>query len=309
MLEGDSGSTLGFLLLLGGGLGVALVRAVSRSSAAKAAARIAFPACAVCGEPNRDGHGCHLEAIGRAVGSRKNYNGSYGRTWDGLVRDHYGTLALFPNRKHRCDDEPCGHSERFTSQCGHGHKYQREAQLCAWNYLRAVQSGKAAEGLVVGPRPGSETVAHRVPLTDIDWPRMLRDADFRCHYCGDQFEAAYLEKEHKTPLSRGGTNHESNIVVSCGPCNREKGRMTEAEFREFRAKVEHRTHDGRALGRKRSSSRRATQKPTERKPKYPGPCPCGDKFVLRSGPYGRFYGCARFPRCKETRPLAKNLNK
>lgn len=51
----------------------------------------------------------------------------------------------------------------------------------------------------------------------------------------------------------------------------------------------------------------------KRKPSGPGPCPtCGGKTVIKKGPYGTFYGCVDFPRCKGTRggdgsPLPKGL--
>jgi ssDNA-binding Zn-finger/Zn-ribbon topoisomerase 1 len=33
-------------------------------------------------------------------------------------------------------------------------------------------------------------------------------------------------------------------------------------------------------------------------------CPkCGSKMVLRSGRYGKFYGCSKFPYCRATRPV------
>ena len=31
-------------------------------------------------------------------------------------------------------------------------------------------------------------------------------------------------------------------------------------------------------------------------------CNCGGRWVMRSGPYGKFFGCSRFPRCRRTRP-------
>lgn len=38
------------------------------------------------------------------------------------------------------------------------------------------------------------------------------------------------------------------------------------------------------------------------KPHGPGPCPiCGQQTVLREGPYGYFYGCKGFPKCRGTR--------
>jgi very-short-patch-repair endonuclease/muconolactone delta-isomerase len=32
-----------------------------------------------------------------------------------------------------------------------------------------------------------------------------------------------------------------------------------------------------------------------------GGCSCGGRWVLRNGPYGQFYGCSNYPRCKRTR--------
>ena len=36
--------------------------------------------------------------------------------------------------------------------------------------------------------------------------------------------------EHKTPLSRGGTNDPTNLVLSCSRCNARKGKLTVEEF-------------------------------------------------------------------------------
>ena len=44
-----------------------------------------------------------------------------------------------------------------------------------------------------------------------------------CGYCGDQFSASALEREHIVPLSRGGRDHWMNVVASCRPCNQKKG--------------------------------------------------------------------------------------
>jgi 5-methylcytosine-specific restriction endonuclease McrA len=282
---GEPGAVIAVALI--GGVALlwwALVKVLGGGRKARAKLeKIAYPPCAACGQPNRENHGCHLEAIGRPLGYRKKRDGSYGRTWNGLVRDHYGVL----------------------SSCSHEHKHPKEAQLCAWTVLRGYQSGKLGD-VVVGPRPGAETIAHRVPLADLNWRQMLRDVDGRCHYCGDQFPDSALQKEHKTPLSRGGTNHASNIVVSCGPCNREKGTLTEEEYIQLREKVADRVKRA-DLGRKRSSSSsNAKRVSTDARPRYPGECPCGGKFVMRSGPFGRFYGCSRYPACRETRSLAKN---
>ena len=38
------------------------------------------------------------------------------------------------------------------------------------------------------------------------------------------------------------------------------------------------------------------------KPSGPGDCPkCGGETILRTGKYGQFYGCLKFPQCKGSR--------
>ena len=53
--------------------------------------------------------------------------------------------------------------------------------------------------------------------------------------------------------------------------------------------------------------------PFHRKPMQygPGPCPrCGKETVARSGPYGPFWGCCTYPKCKGVRkPKCKGVRK
>jgi hypothetical protein len=54
-----------------------------------------------------------------------------------------------------------------------------------------------------------------------------------CYYCGELLYKtlnSVYHIEHKTPLSRGGTNDISNIVLSCAECNLRKGTKTDKEF-------------------------------------------------------------------------------
>lgn len=53
-----------------------------------------------------------------------------------------------------------------------------------------------------------------------------------CVYCGR--EDLSLHKDHKVPLSRGGTDDITNIVPACQNCNNRKGRRTAHEFIELR---------------------------------------------------------------------------
>jgi len=48
-----------------------------------------------------------------------------------------------------------------------------------------------------------------------------------CAYCG---EAGPLQRDHRIPLTRGGSNDISNIVPACRSCNAHKSAMTDAEF-------------------------------------------------------------------------------
>ncbi|MFN3656464.1 MAG: HNH endonuclease [Pseudolabrys sp.] len=50
-----------------------------------------------------------------------------------------------------------------------------------------------------------------------------------CFYCGGK---PGWQREHKTPLSRGGLDNDSNIVRSCRGCNQRKGRLTLEEYRK-----------------------------------------------------------------------------
>ena len=54
---------------------------------------------------------------------------------------------------------------------------------------------------------------------------LTRD-DFRCQYCGHKFTPRHLNYDHVIPRSQGGKTVWENIVSSCYPCNRKKGRRT-----------------------------------------------------------------------------------
>ena len=53
-----------------------------------------------------------------------------------------------------------------------------------------------------------------------------------CYLCLESIIFRNDHLEHKTPLSRGGTNEYDNLGVSCIKCNRNKGVKTEQEYRE-----------------------------------------------------------------------------
>lgn len=58
----------------------------------------------------------------------------------------------------------------------------------------------------------------------------LRDG-CACAYCGDTTEnGASLTLDHLKPVSKGGTNHETNLVTACLRCNSSRGNRPLATF-------------------------------------------------------------------------------
>lgn len=80
--------------------------------------------------------------------------------------------------------------------------------------------------------------------------RLRRMTGGRCYYCGcptsnrgrvDDHDWLLLGRrnrmvrEHGVPISRGGKDDASNIVLGCAGCNYDKGSFTIDEFRQVRA--------------------------------------------------------------------------
>ncbi len=57
-----------------------------------------------------------------------------------------------------------------------------------------------------------------------------------CYLCEKPIKFGNDHLEHKTPLSRGGTNDYKNLAVSCEICNCRKHNKTEKEYRNFAKK-------------------------------------------------------------------------
>jgi 5-methylcytosine-specific restriction endonuclease McrA len=55
----------------------------------------------------------------------------------------------------------------------------------------------------------------------------------KCHYCKKSFKQDVLHLEHQIPVVQGGPDIQSNIVLACGFCNREKHGKTENQYRQF----------------------------------------------------------------------------
>ncbi len=65
-------------------------------------------------------------------------------------------------------------------------------------------------------------------LRAAEWLALVALHGGRCAYCGG---VGSLQADHRTPLSRGGSNMIDNILPACARCNQRKHKMTEEEFR------------------------------------------------------------------------------
>jgi 5-methylcytosine-specific restriction endonuclease McrA len=54
--------------------------------------------------------------------------------------------------------------------------------------------------------------------------------DYRCVYCGEQFEAGELTLDHVQPRVRGGDRSVGNLVTACKACNTLKGHRRLSAF-------------------------------------------------------------------------------
>lgn len=71
-----------------------------------------------------------------------------------------------------------------------------------------------------------------------DVQRIYRLQDGACFWCDCDISSGY-DVDHYIALAGGGTNHPSNLVLSCSPCNTSKGAKPPEEFMEYMARIAH----------------------------------------------------------------------
>ena len=65
------------------------------------------------------------------------------------------------------------------------------------------------------------------------WMSVVRAHSWKCFYCGKRLTRKTLTKDHRNPLSRGGSDFARNLVPACKACNSGKaGRRTYRKRRE-----------------------------------------------------------------------------
>lgn len=55
----------------------------------------------------------------------------------------------------------------------------------------------------------------------------------RCGYCGERLNPFKYDVDHMTPPDLGGTNDIENLINSCQRCNRQKGKKTVNQYRQW----------------------------------------------------------------------------
>ncbi len=105
--------------------------------------------------------------------------------------------------------------------------------------------GLAVRRVIRERRRARETTALG-SLTAAEWNGICERHNWQCYLCGTPLTPKTALIEHRIPLSRGGTNHPSNIAPACNPCNLAKHIKTEEEYRTDQEAGGHHVTNGRA---------------------------------------------------------------
>jgi len=70
---------------------------------------------------------------------------------------------------------------------------------------------------------GADMWAGTPPLNNA---QLFRRDKNMCMYCGQQFSAGVLTRDHIVPVSKGGRDEWTNVVSACRPCNHRKDNKT-----------------------------------------------------------------------------------
>ena len=169
------------------------------------------------------------QATERLCGCGQIFTGTTLRCWRCLATERTcaGCGRTFMGTKRRC--HACVGTERSCDSCGRTFKgHERCCPACKDSRLTADERAARNRRLhnVRRARKAAAEIAGPVP---VEVYAAIR-ASGPCVYCGGV--AAMVD--HVRPLSRGGWEHESNLVPACGPCNCGKRSSLLTEWRPDR---------------------------------------------------------------------------
>ena len=82
---------------------------------------------------------------------------------------------------------------------------------------------------------GGELLVQTIQLVYED--NIKRFGTLTCYLCLNPITFGQDSLEHKTPLSRGGTNEYNNLAIACKKCNNVKHTRTEKEYRKTKMRT------------------------------------------------------------------------
>ena len=101
--------------------------------------------------------------------------------------------------------------------------------------------------------PASETFPVSFNMDEYPYQHIFERDKFTCQYCGwqgsDNFESWYIAAlciDHILPQYAGGTESDSNLVVSCRSCKEIKGKLIPTSFEHARQVVDQKQAEARA---------------------------------------------------------------
>ena len=105
--------------------------------------------------------------------------------------------------------------------------------------------------------PGPGTFPMHLSKDEYPYQHIFERDKFTCQYCGWQGDASFeswyvagLCIDHIIPKHAGGTEKDSNLVVSCRPCNEYKGKLVPTSFEHAKQVVDQKRAEVRAWFRK-----------------------------------------------------------
>ena len=119
-----------------------------------------------------------------------------------------------------------GRIVRILETC-YGKKHPFEVLTCTNCYwFDGLGKNETCEGLEFTGVEIRDSKSYN--LTELGIPpkkrwRILEKYQFTCQYCGRKPPEVIIEIDHILPLSKGGSNDESNLIVACKTCNSGKG--------------------------------------------------------------------------------------
>ncbi len=125
-----------------------------------------------------------------------------------------------------------GRAKLYTVTCRCGNMFVttrstiRWCTVCAKNKTTHIFRREAVRQTVTAHLPVVAKGSH----SEAEWKQVLRSQSYRCFYCRRPLAPPNWNRDHRTPLARGGSDNISNIVAACRKCNMAKGDLTATEY-------------------------------------------------------------------------------